>query len=967
MAELSLGELCELGQELLIQTRYLEAEAMLVRAEGIANSTRDWDSLSRLYMPLQESRRQRRQRCGEGVVRLDLIARDPDDVIDPGRIVDEYPHGQVLVAGWGTIEPARRVRELAEERGLYLEAFLAAVYPTGDSQTVVIEPEMETLMPAITNEPINDFLTRVPGAALVLDEPELPRGSARGTPATYALVMGLWEKLHAPFLAAADTETNLRERISKYRRAIGVDYACELAHQRLSDVARKLARQALAAIALAMVLMLFSPNAGAEVTASAQRQQDERLTFQTHATWSGRINVNADVAMVYGIESSLPERLETWRRRGYRTEVMTGVSWGNYQDYIHGRWDGKDHSDERQTDKDANPIGHGGDVWYVSPGIDYGKYLSEGVRRALDAGAQAIYLEEPEFWVRSGYSAGFKREWKAYYGEDWRPPHASADNQYRASKLKYFLYRRALSQIFQSVKTYGKDHGRGIPCYVPTHSLLNYAQWGIVSPESSLLDVGCDGYVAQIWTGTARTPNVYDDVTKSRTFETAFLEYGAMQNLVRASGRKVWYLNDPVEDNPRHSWTDYRTNWESTLVASLLQPEVWRFEIMPWPERIFNGRHLATDSTTQPGRRPSRVGIPEAYATELQTVISAMGDLKQPPEQVRWEICGTQNVGVLVSDTMMFQRGEPTPSDASLGSFYGLALPLLKRGLPIEPVQIESAGTVGFLDHCKVLLLTYEGQKPPTPAFHDSLASWVRAGGALVVIDDDRDPYNSVREWWNTAPMKYATPRHHLFDKLGLNADARGLSHVGKGVVIYAPLSPAALTHQKNGGTTVRDLARQAAQAIGVEWKETNALALRRGPYVIAAGLDESVPGAPPTTLRGNFVPLFDAALASVKDFTLDAGRRALLLDVTEPPASGKVLAAACRVTQPEIADDTIRFRADGIERSQAIVCIALQKKPRDVKVGGKSLPADQWNFSEGLLRIDFQNSADGIDLEVVR
>ncbi len=38
-----------------------------------------------------------------------------------------------------------------------------------------------------------------------------------------------------------------------------------------------------------------------------------------------------------------------------------------------------------------------------------------------------------------------------------------------------------------------------------THSLLNYAQWCIVSPESSLARVnGCDGYIAQVWTGTAR-------------------------------------------------------------------------------------------------------------------------------------------------------------------------------------------------------------------------------------------------------------------------------------------------------------------------------------------------------------------------------------------------------------------------------------------------------------------------------
>jgi hypothetical protein len=47
----------------------------------------------------------------------------------------------------------------------------------------------------------------------------------------------------------------------------------------------------------------------------------------------------------------------------------------------------------------------------------------------------------------------------------------------------------------------------------------------IVSPESSLAQRdGCDGYIAQVWTGTARTPNVYRGIRKERTFETAYLE-----------------------------------------------------------------------------------------------------------------------------------------------------------------------------------------------------------------------------------------------------------------------------------------------------------------------------------------------------------------------------------------------------------------------------------------------------------
>jgi hypothetical protein len=40
----------------------------------------------------------------------------------------------------------------------------------------------------------------------------------------------------------------------------------------------------------------------------------------------------------------------------------------------------------------------------------------------------------------------------------------------------------------------------------------------------------------------------------------------------------------------------------------------------------------------------------------------------------------------------------------------------LKRGMPITPVQLENVTLPNFLDEQRVLLLTYQGQKPLTPA-----------------------------------------------------------------------------------------------------------------------------------------------------------------------------------------------------------------------------------------------------------
>jgi hypothetical protein len=732
--------------------------------------------------------------------------------------------------------------------------------------------------------------------------------------------------------------------------------------------------------------LLLLATAARLLPSGAERATEERLSFQTSGPWSPRTNLNADVAMVYGIGPRMPANIETWRQHGYTIHVMTGVAWGQYQDYLNGQFDGQNHWDQAQTQADGKPILHGGSatIPYISPGENYGKYLTVGVKRALDAGAQAIHLEEPEFWARGGWEENFKREWKAYYKEDWQAPNSSPDAQYRASKLKYFLYRRALAQIFDFAKEYGKANNRTVRCYVPTHSLINYAHWRIVSPESSLIDVGADGYIAQVWTGTARTANLYEGRRKERTFETAFLEYGAMQNLVRASGRRVWYLNDPIEDDPNHDWEDYRTNWESTLTASLLQSEVWHYEIMPWPDRVFNSRHplksipverSVKDQEQAPvgtglggfGRGAAnveRVTIPKPYETELQTVIAALGDMKQ--STVRWENAGTSNTGVLISDTMMFQRADPKPSDANLGSFYGLAMPLVKRGVPVEAVQIESAMAPGFLSRYKLLLLTYEGQKPPKPEFHTALTKWVRDGGALVVVDDDSDPYNAVREWWNTAPNSYKTPRQHLFEALGIPPDATGAHKVGKGVVVREALSPAALTYKEDGAETVRKTVRQAAAAVKLPWKETDSLVMRRGPYLVAAGLDESLPDAKPYVLRGRYLNLFDPELAVLNNVTIAPRSRMLLLDLNSLKSSDfKVMAAAFRVRDEKIDGKTLQFRADGIGDTNAIVEIAAHTAPVEVLVGGQPLDPSKYDFSGGMLRARFPNSVEPVAVEV--
>jgi len=687
------------------------------------------------------------------------------------------------------------------------------------------------------------------------------------------------------------------------------------------------------------------------------QQALERTCFQTGGAWSEKSNLRSDVAIVYGIDPRLTDRIQTWRDHGYRIHVMTGVSWGNYQDYLYGRFDGINHEDEAQTVSDGRKSSHGGDVYYMCPGTNYGKFLCVGVQRALDAGAEAIHLEEPEFWVNSGYSEGFKREWRSYYGEEWQPPHSSVDAQWRASKLKYFLYRRALQQVFAYVQDYNHRTGRHVRCYVPTHSLINYASWNIVSPESSLAQLeGCDGYIAQVWTGTARTPNVYRGKLKERTFETAFLEYGAMQNLVRATSRGVWYLNDPIEDNPNYDWNDYQRNWESTLTASLFQPEVWQYEVAPWPERIFNGRYPKSALLEE------RKSIPPGYATELQTVMNALNDLKQ--ERVKWD-CGTTGIGLLIGDSLMFQRGAPTPSDAHLSHVFGLALPLLKRGIPVAPVQLENLTVSNYLAGFKVLLLTYQGMKPQTPGVHAPLADWVKRGGVLVFCDDDSDPFNAVHEWWNRDGKNYRTPREHLFELLRFqSAQTNAVQpnetewQCGQGTVFWLRQNPAQLAGTSAGADQVVAITKQAAKRAKLTWRETNYLLLQRGPYVIAAGLDESILGES-KILHGRFVNLFDPKLRVQESITLAAGTRFFLRDLNaRTNREPQLLASAGRALPAESDNKSLSFDVEGVADTPGVMLLQTSLAPKTITSDGR--PVEKFEFSkmDGLLWIHFTNEA---------
>lgn len=701
-------------------------------------------------------------------------------------------------------------------------------------------------------------------------------------------------------------------------------------------------------------------------------EKNEKTVFQTSQPWKPVTDVRADVAIVYGVAGNpsdkekggktFEDRVQSWRDKGYVTHFMTGIAWGEYQDYFTGKWDGKWHLDEGQVQQNGDTIWHGHLVPYIVPTQNFLKYMKEmHVKRVIDAGIDAIYMEEPEFWARAGYSDAFKKEWKKYYGFDWRPQHESPENTYLANKLKYQLYYNALNEVFTYAKEYGKSKGMNVRCYVPTHSLVNYSQWMIVSPEASLASLPCvDGYIAQVWTGTSREPNYFDGVEKERVFETAFLEYGSMESMTAPTGRKMYFLTDPIEDRPR-DWADYKRNYEATFTAQLLYPNIANYEVMPWPDRIYEGLYRTSKNSEEKAK------IPRYYSTQMQVMINSLNNMPLSDNKVT----GSEGISILMANSLMFQRFpiHAGYEDPQLANFYGQALPLLKRGVPVQIVHIENLGYKQSLDKTKILLMSYSNMKPLSPDAHSYIENWVKNGGKLVYSGKDDDPYQTVQEWWNTEGAKYAAPSDHLFEKMNIQSGApEGEYKYGKGTVTIVRHDPKEFVLNVGGDDNFLELIKNlyARDSKKKELKFKNSFYLERGNYDLVSVMDESI-SKEPYILNGTYIDLFDPDLPAIEEKIVTPGSQAFLynIDRVKNKQTPQVLASASRIYDETTENKRYSFIAKSPLYTTNVMRVLLPQKPilceTKNKAGQIIKSENKWDDKSKTCWISFENDPEGV------
>ncbi len=697
----------------------------------------------------------------------------------------------------------------------------------------------------------------------------------------------------------------------------------------------------------------------------------EKTTFQTSGQWKPATDVRADVAIVYGVNDrpnmTFEQRVQSWRDRGYTVHFMTGIAWGGYQDYFTGKWDGINHLGEGQVTAKGDTIWHGRMTPYLVPTASFIKYMNEKhIKRVIDAGIDAIYLEEPEFWARAGYSSAFKTEWQKYYGFPWRAPHESPENTYLSNKLKYQLYYNALNEVFTYAKAYGKSKGMNVRCYVPTHSLVNYSSWKIVSPEASLASLPCvDGYIAQVWTGTSREKTYFNGVEKERVFENAFLEYGSMESMTRPTGRKMFFLTDPIEDWPR-DWVDYKKNYQATFTAQLLYPMIADYEVMPWPDRIYEGLYRTSANSDKKER------IPRFYSTQMQVMVNSLNQIPKSDNRVN----GSSGIGVVMANSLMFQRF-PTHGgyeDPQLSNFYGQTLPLLKRGVPVSIVHLENVSYPETWKDVKVLILSYSNMKPLTADVHQYISQWVKNGGALIYCGRDNDPFQTVQEWWNKENFHYLAPSEHLFEMLGLEKAAKeGVYTCGKGTVSIIRQDPKEFVLQADQDAHFVDVAKQLyeqkAKAGKLAFK--NHFSLTRGSYEIISVMDEGV-SAEPYIIKGKLIDLFDPALPVLDKKQVNPGEQAYLFNIglVSNPKTPQVLASASRVYDEKADKVSYSFVTKSPASTTNVMRILLPAEPKKITVtdAGGNLIADvknSWDTLGKTCFLSFENNPDGVTVKL--
>lgn len=714
-----------------------------------------------------------------------------------------------------------------------------------------------------------------------------------------------------------------------------------------------------------LLMLLPSSVSGAQAPGAPLPFVKCKTCLQTNVAYDPRAALAVDSIIVHqhGADpATLANSIGSWKQHGYTVGRMFFADSDGTNQYWRGKWDGTPHPQEVERDEKGEVRMCAGIRPYMVPTEGWMRYLEEMAIRSIDAGADAVLPEEPLAHVDTGYEEAFRRLWVERYGRPWQAENTSSEARFLTAQLKTELYAQLEERLCRAVERHSRQAGRRVDFIVPIHSIYSNVAAQLTAPLGASLSIkGPDGYIGQIWTGPVNWALHHYDSPDKSFFDSAYCLYDFFTAITSGTGRKLWLLVDPVEDDPNHKWSEFEEWYIQCVTAMLMFTEVDSYEVMPWPDRIFLPGHSTGGGTPAPER--FRI-----------IVLSATQVLQEVPLGGTWspDAGGPagkgarpgSRVGVAVSDTLMWEKEPPPPLQVA----YGMMMPLVRVGAPASACLLERFGESKYLSRFRVIVLSYEAFKPLDARPHAALTRWVKSGGVLIVLGP-ADDLDGAALWWRKAG--YLSPLHHLMNGLGVaDIDASAETPVGKGWVLRRPISAREFGRPPAVEEVYLPLLKLAQRKVTPDGDlvAPGHLCVKRGPFVIVRA------GAKAAQLKGTFVNVMDPQFPLVKDLTLPPGSGGVFRDVTEILSgsgqdAGKpcVLHATHRLIEAKSDRGGLRTVVRGPAETPGLMRIFTAGKSlagltaRDPAGNQREV---RWTEEGGTLLVRFPNEPAGITLE---
>ena len=353
------------------------------------------------------------------------------------------------------------------------------------------------------------------------------------------------------------------------------------------------------------------------------------------------------------------------------------------------------------------------------------------------------------------------------------------------------------------------------------------------------------------------------------------------------------------------------------------------------------------------------------------------GIVKGEPIEERFRAALHKNSGKPVDEEAAVRLMEEIGEDESMlldfvqspafPQFFGMAMPLLKYGLPIKPVQLDNVRRfAGYLDDISFLVLSFEYIKPEAPDVNTALISWVKQGGTLLYIGDGSDPFHGIDSWWRKSG--YENPAQHLFEMAGLSRSlADGRYQVDKGEIIVWNMMPAKICLKAELADSYRALVKDALAGRGTDWQYRNDLTLHRGPYIISAVMDESV-NDDRKVFDGLYADLLENDYKIIAHKEIAPDESALLFDFAKIAGEEfRIVGTSARVERAGLEEDALRMRLKTADKIKAFTRVRLPKPVGQVSAldeDGDSVPVSmEWDQGSRTLLVSYDSQAKAVDV----